>query len=775
VEELHAASQHVSVLTASSTKQRTDTSVGGGGSGGLESSVVNSSSLPSLKTPLEHDTEKAQFLMKLAPRIRRLESDTIRGLSQRMEAILQEIQERRRQKQQEQETAVADGGDGVGAAVDITSSNSTDSAVQSLASTASSGGGGGHASAPLVEKRTSSDSDLLLMLGHCMRGLALLGRGKEVESIFARVAIMPLIRSKLSMGRLDEGGARGECAGLASLLQEMVSTIQETFGPVLCLAEAMFNVAGDTQINNNSTNSRLTMDVDLLTAGVWVPIATALMADAAIKMAIFSPGIASILQANYMTLDVFLSELAEQLLQEDSSVSVVTTEEDEEDYHLFYRPSISMERIQQAQDRIYTHAKTSEFSKRWNLPIYYQLRFGECCTRLNKSVDQTKREGWIAQVFSGSEQQAETIKHQMGFELSLFLELYDILLGLWRPDVILRPLTNRFLRGAVQMIGRVVSFISDSMEGKIKFGEEPAPPPQPQPTENGGGGGGGESSAAAAAAAATTTTMPYLSARRSYCWGESEEDVSAVAWELTILESAIQHDYVDIVCQALAPAGSRNKSHTSSTEKLPPEQDNELRQLITEVLQESAEKIHPIIDKAWNEIIVQILTTKCSSPLAAVKGVAATYRMTNRPPPTLASPFVTTILRPLREFAQEYLHRTPDRIGSQWKQQIVVTISDRYATAVQELLTTVQRTEDALKSRKTTTQQRRSGLTGGGAGAAMSDGEKVKLQVYLDFVTFRQSVREVGVDPGTVIGISKLQDLTSEGESLQERLQENAK
>lgn len=35
-----------------------------------------------------------------------------------------------------------------------------------------------------------SEEDLLLMLGHAMRGLALLGRGKEVESVFARVAIM---------------------------------------------------------------------------------------------------------------------------------------------------------------------------------------------------------------------------------------------------------------------------------------------------------------------------------------------------------------------------------------------------------------------------------------------------------------------------------------------------------------------------------------------------------------------------------------------------------
>jgi hypothetical protein len=53
----------------------------------------------------------------------------------------------------------------------------------------------------------------------------------------------------------------------------------------------------------------------------------------------------------------------------------------------------------------------------------------------------------------------------------------------------------------------------------------------------------------------------------------------------------------------------------------------------------------------------------------------------------------------------------------------------------------------------------------------MSDGEKVKLQLYLDFLIFLQSVREVGVDPASVIGIFKLRDLTAAGEQLREKNQ----
>jgi hypothetical protein len=96
-----------------------------------------------MRTPLEEDTERAQFLMKLAPRIRRLESDTVISLSHRMEQVLRDLQQRREARLEKDE-----------------------------------------------DKQIPEEEELLLMMGHCMRGKALLGRGKEVESIFARVAIM---------------------------------------------------------------------------------------------------------------------------------------------------------------------------------------------------------------------------------------------------------------------------------------------------------------------------------------------------------------------------------------------------------------------------------------------------------------------------------------------------------------------------------------------------------------------------------------------------------
>ena len=112
-----------------------------------------SASLPNLRAPLPDDTDKAQFLMKLAPRIRRLEADTVKALTSTLEEVLGQMKSRKEEEREQQQQDP-----GVGGPNDMAAAE--------------------------AEERD------LLMIGHCLRGLALLGRGKEAEGAFARVAIM---------------------------------------------------------------------------------------------------------------------------------------------------------------------------------------------------------------------------------------------------------------------------------------------------------------------------------------------------------------------------------------------------------------------------------------------------------------------------------------------------------------------------------------------------------------------------------------------------------
>ncbi|KAL7554248.1 hypothetical protein ACHAWF_017669 [Thalassiosira exigua] len=699
--ELESSSAEVSAIA-------TGAGAGGGGVGSDEAKAGNI--LPSLDGPEEGANsavmEKSRFLTKLAPRIRRLEADAARCLVGRLESLLAKVR-----RLAEDSGAVGDARDG----------RSSDG------------------------EEARSSEDLLLMIGHCLRGLALLGRGADAESAFARVAVMPVVRARLSMGRLDEGGSRGECAGLFFLLDDIANTVRSMYGPILRSSEGMFamdfvnNYCDDDDVIDDALSSSPTpVEVDLVTCGVWVPVATALTADPGVKMAVFSPGIANVLQANYGALDTFLSELAANLLAAPTGTKEEKkkgTAEPGDFSHLYYRPEIGAKAIARAQARVYGHPATVDYYKRWNLPIYYQLRFAEFTKRLDKALELVRNEGWQANVFTGVKGDAERIRESPGFELPLFLELYDTLSSMWRSNVFLRPLTHRFLRGAVQLVGRVLTFVKEGLDGEIKFGGNDSTDVEKSSEDSDAG-----------APAETIVAVP------SYFWNERVEDVAAVAWELTILDTCMSHDYLEAVASTVCPPDreSQRSTHSSASEL------DEIRLLASEVLAESSGGISPLVSHSWNTLIVNSLASSCCTPLAAVKGVAATYRMTNRPPPTQASPFVATVLRPLAEFDAAYASRTPPQIGDGWKRQVVSSVSDKYASAVEELIATVKRTEEALKSRKT-----RRMMAGG-----MSDGEKVKLQLYLDHQEFRSNVEKLGVDPLSVSGLVKLGNLTHEAEGL---------
>mmetsp|Transcript_6718 Transcript_6718/g.7787 ORF Transcript_6718/g.7787 Transcript_6718/m.7787 type:complete len:144 (+) Transcript_6718:961-1392(+) len=137
--------------------------------------------------------------------------------------------------------------------------------------------------------------------------------------------------------------------------------------------------------------------------------------------------------------------------------------------------------------------------------------------------------------------------------------------------------------------------------------------------------------------------------------------------------------------------------------------------------------------------------------------------MSNHPPPTQESPSLHTTLRPIWEFASTFAAaKTPSQIGSGWKIAIVSTVAQGYGVAVAELIETVQRTEEALKNRKSRGSSR---MMAGGGGKMMSDGEKVKLQLYLDREEFVRCVEAVGVDSSLVEGVTELRRLMDSAES----------
>eukprot|EP00640_Fibrocapsa_japonica_P009971 CAMPEP_0113952110 /NCGR_PEP_ID=MMETSP1339-20121228/89776_1 /TAXON_ID=94617 /ORGANISM="Fibrocapsa japonica" /LENGTH=76 /DNA_ID=CAMNT_0000960641 /DNA_START=12 /DNA_END=239 /DNA_ORIENTATION=- /assembly_acc=CAM_ASM_000762 len=52
--------------------------------------------------------------------------------------------------------------------------------------------------------------------------------------------------------------------------------------------------------------------------------------------------------------------------------------------------------------RLQSDPNVQEFLGRWNLPIYFQLRFGEISSRLDKALELTEREGLCPEAGAGA-------------------------------------------------------------------------------------------------------------------------------------------------------------------------------------------------------------------------------------------------------------------------------------------------------------------------------------------------------------------------------------
>ena len=74
---------------------------------------------------------------------------------------------------------------------------------------------------------------------------------------------------------------------------------------------------------------------------------------------------------------------------------------------------------------------------------------------------------------------------------------------------------------------------------------------------------------------------------------------------------------------------------------------NEAQMIVRDGLHEATAPFANLVLRAWKLIHVHIVG-QCATVLQAVRGITATYRMTNKRPPERASPFVTKIFDPLR-------------------------------------------------------------------------------------------------------------------------------
>ena len=151
-------------------------------------------------------------------------------------------------------------------------------------------------------------------------------------------------------------------------------------------------------------------------------------------------------------------------------------------------------------------------------------------------------------------------------------------------------------------------------------------------------------------------------------------------------------------------------------------------------LEEAAAQLEALQRDLLQQVAAGV-SEKCKDGLKFMRGIIATYRMTNRPMPSQPSQYVPGILGPFREFLEGRKAQLDAGARSVLVQATADAVSDRFNEVAADLLQTVAQTDASLKKLK---------KQPGAAGAGASDADKMRAQLFLDVEEFGRELVAVG-------------------------------
>ncbi|KAG8931546.1 hypothetical protein FRC02_002534 [Tulasnella sp. 418] len=337
------------------------------------------------------------------------------------------------------------------------------------------------------------------------------------------------------------------------------------------------------------------------------------------------------------------------------------------------------------------------FQRRWQLPVYFQLRWREIVGRLED-------------ILSGA-MPSSTVEE--GFATPQASAVYHAVQSCWSSEIYIPELGHRFWRLTLQILSRYNAFLEETL-------------PKRQNVDN------------------SLSTDPTYSESRvptPSLSGNSSQDSSAAdevmlkQFASTILDIRTLQQRVNDLWQReigmLMPETPSDGDQTQSSE---------------DILRESLEPLTSRIPELSSSIM-QALIRRCVETLGLVRSIPSQYRaMSKKRDPTEPSYFVATILQPVRHFLGpggpgESLSA---EFGHEWTTSVFDAVTTRYTSH----LNNMKKTEDSLRRYKKGKKSAFS-LFGGGSSRDEEEGkdeDRVRAQMGLDVEALGQDALAMGVD-----------------------------
>ncbi|XP_051122568.1 conserved oligomeric Golgi complex subunit 2 [Andrographis paniculata] len=329
-----------------------------------------------------------------------------------------------------------------------------------------------------------------------------------------------------------------------------------------------------------------------------------------------------------------------------------------------------------------------EFMKQWNTGVYFSLRFQEIAGALDSALVTSTL------VPSSQSSSANQDPHHT-LVLKQSISLMDSLRLCWSDDVFLLSCSDKFLRLCLQLLSRYCNWLSAGLNAR----------------KNGGANANFGSEWAISGA---------------------PDDFLYIIHDLQCLVDEICGDYLGNVLDVLK---------SCSIEVL-----DFVKQSVSQG-GNSLKVLQPLVLNA----IVDILVEKSVEDLRQLKGITATYRMTNKPLPVRHSLYVSGVLRPLKTFldgdqAAKYL--TSD-LRKELVQTSANSITQRYHELAADLINVARKTESSLQKIRLGAQ-RRAGASSDVSDQNVSDTDKMCMQLFLDIQEYGRNLGSLGVDAADI-------------------------
>ncbi|XP_069811655.1 conserved oligomeric Golgi complex subunit 2 isoform X2 [Dendropsophus ebraccatus] len=358
--------------------------------------------------------------------------------------------------------------------------------------------------------------------------------------------------------------------------------------------------------------------------------------------------------------------------------------------------------------RLRAHPSYHSFNNRWNLPVYFQIRFKEIAGALESAL--------LSHLEEASADGTYCLKATD--------VLWTSLNACWSDHFYLPLLAHRFWKLTLQLLSRYCLFIKE-LSARVTL--------ECNVTESRG------------LMAASGRDVPQA-------LGSDEQQTGSTSESQTAVLST--HQLILIVADV-----------DKVTDQLPL-LTNMIEDKLTLIGFKNMEIIKGAVEDISRSLLepLSIINNKISVALGescliyfkSALEVPRLYRRTNKEVPTKPSSYVDNALRPLCQLQHEYGNKVKVTTRHEWLQEAFSECTQKYYETVFDVLSSVKKMEESLKRLK---QARKTTMSSNTTNGGISDDNKIRLQLALDVEYFANQIQNFGLCTDNLKSFAALMEL----------------